>query len=88
MTDSRFGKVATLFFIAGLFYIGHGLHSAGTVPGPTLATPVFAGGVAVANDEQEIVFTSNENGKKIYMWQYYSSKPPKYLGHADAVLKK
>lgn len=48
--------------------------------------PAFAG-VGVANDESQTLFTASEDGKTIYMWQYYSSKPPKYIGKSEAILK-
>lgn len=54
----------------------------------SLSTPVHAGGVTVATDEAETVFTSSADGKTIYMWQYYSTKPPKYLGKTEAVLSE
>ena len=50
--------------------------------------PVYAGGITVATDEAETVFTASEDGKTIYMWQCYSSKPPKYLGKAEAILRE
>ena len=53
---------------------------------PTSPSPVFAGGIGVANDQVETVFTSSPDGKTIYMWQYFSSKPPKYLGKSEAIL--
>ena len=52
------------------------------------SSEVYAGGVGVANDEVETLFTSSEDGKTIYMWQAYSSKPPKYLGKAEAILQQ
>ena len=53
-----------------------------------LLPSAHASGVAVANDEVETVFTSSPDGKTIYMWQYYSSKPPKFIGKSEAVLRE
>lgn len=61
-----------------------GLFSSST---SSFARPVEAG-VTVANDDAETVFTCSEDGKTIYMWQYYSSKPPKFIGQSEAVLNE
>ncbi|MCA9126024.1 MAG: hypothetical protein KDB22_03025 [Planctomycetales bacterium] len=53
--------------------------------GPPVGNTARAG-VTVADDSAETVFTSSPDGKTIYMWQYYSSKPPKFVGQAEAVL--
>lgn len=50
-------------------------------PGPASAWA----GVGVATENAETLFTASPDGKVIYMWQYFSSKPPKYLGRAEAV---
>lgn len=63
-------------------------------PSPT-ATPsasfapasAFAG-VGVADENSETLFTASADGKTIYMWQYFSSKPPKFIGQAEAVLSE
>lgn len=74
-------KYACLFLIvwtlSGLFHSSTGSY----------ASPAKAG-VTVANDTAETVFTSSADGKTIYMWQYYSSKPPKFIGQSAAVLSE
>ena len=85
---NRFWKTATALFVLGLFYIGAGLQS-GSMPAlPSVTTPAYAGGVTVATEDAETVFTTSEDGKTIYMWQYYSSKPPKYIGKVEAILSQ
>ena len=79
MTDSKYGRTMLLAIVAGLFYVGSGLRNDTMLEIPSLTKSVEAG-VAVANDEIETVFTSSEDGKTIYMWQYYSSKPAEVSG--------
>lgn len=45
-------------------------------------------GVGVASENAETLFTASADGKTIYMWQYFSSKPPKFMGQAEAVLQE
>ena len=52
-----------------------------------IVPPAFAG-VGVANDEAETLLTASADGKTIYMWQYFSSKPPKFIGQSHAELSK
>ena len=75
------------FIVAVLLLVGLAILS-DDARNPGASAPAFAGGVGVANEETEIVFTSSNDGKTIYMWQYYSSKPPKYLGKSEAILTK
>ena len=72
-----------IFAATILLLMGVAIWPAGRiVPGPT----VFAGGIGVASEQSETVFTASPDGKTIYMWQYYSSKPPKFLGKSEAIL--
>ncbi len=48
-------------------------------------SPSQASSVGVADENAETVFTSSEDGRTIYMWQYFSSKPPRYVGSAEAI---
>ena len=54
---------------------------------PEMSTAVSAG-VTPASDETEFVLSSSEDGKTIYMWQFISGKPPRYIGKADAVIQQ
>ena len=83
MTD-RFWKVAAILLIVGLFYVGAGLHSRSPWTMPA-ESPAYGGGVTVGTDDAETVFTASEDGKTVYMWQYFGSKPPRYLGKAEAI---
>jgi len=51
MTESRFWRTLAVLFVAGIFYLAHGLHdpaAVGTLPG--LAQELHAGDVATATN--------------------------------------
>lgn len=87
MSDSIFWRFAAVMFIAGLFYIGSGTGSRDPNQLPTIGSKAYAG-VGVADENSEVVFTSSQDGRKIYMWQYFGSKPPKFMGQAEAILSQ
>lgn len=84
MKDQRYWKTIAGLFVAGLFYVGHGMHSGQPLELPSLM-PAAHASVGVADESSETLFTASADGKKIYMWQYFSSKPPKFLGEAEAI---
>jgi len=85
MTDRIWRTIAILSLVVLLHISLRGFDS--TTSGlPALVPPVHAGGMTVATDETETVLTASEDGKTIYMWQFYSSKPPKYQGKSEAIL--
>ena len=86
MNDSVFWRLVAVLGVIGLFYVGHGLHITGDAP--MFTSVAEASGAGTATDDVETVFTSSADGKTVYVWQYYSSRPPKYVGKSDAVLKK
>ena len=86
MRDSTFWRAAAVAAIIGLFYVGHGLHQ--TRPGGQAFLENTAHAAGVANEDAENVFTSSQDGKTIFMWQYYGAKPPRYLGKRDAIEQK
>ena len=56
-----------------------------TSPATTLRSNAWAS-VGVADQNSESVFTASPDGKTVYMWQYFSGQPPRFLGKANAVL--
>ena len=70
--------------VLGLFLIWPQSRHTSMSPAPSQA---FAG-VGVASENAEMLFTASADGKTIYMWQYFSSKPPKFLGQAEAILQE
>ena len=89
MKDSLFWRGIAAAFVAGIIYVGDGLHS-GPAPAfrlPSL-TPSAQASVGVADENSESVFTASEDGRTIYMWQYYTSKPPKFIGQREAILSE
>lgn len=87
MKDSLFWRTTALLVVIGLFYVGHGLDESDDSK-PMFESTAAAAGVGVATENSETVFTSSADGKTIYAWQYFSGKPPKYLGKREAVLSE
>ena len=79
---SRFPIWPTAIAVALFFLMSGALFSSSSsMVGPAPARA----GVGVADENAETLFTASQDGKTIYMWQYYSSKPPKYIGKAEAI---
>jgi len=87
MRDSSYWRIIAGLFVAALLYIGDSLHFGEPLNVPSLMPSAHAS-VGVANENSETLFTASADGRKIYMWQYFSSKPPKFLGEAEAVLSE
>jgi len=85
MKDPLFWRMVTVFGLIALLYIGHGLHERGD-HFSVLERSASAAGAGTATESTETVFTSSADGKTVYVWQYFSSRPPKYVGKAEAVL--
>lgn len=81
-------SIPKIFVIAtvliGAFMLWPNQPNAKINPAPSQA---FAG-VGVASENAETLFTASADGKTIYMWQYFSSKPPKFMGQAEAILQE
>ena len=72
MKDTSFWRSMAVLFVGGLFYVGRGLHSGQGIQFPSL-TPSVHAGVGVADENSETLFTASEDGKEIYMWQYFEA---------------
>ena len=71
MTDSKFWRTLAVAFVAGIFYLAHGLHDPASVGAlPSLAQEVQAGDVATATGASALVkiVTSSDDGKTINVW--------------------
>lgn len=85
MTDSRFWRTLAVLFVAGVFYLAHGLHdpaSVGTLP--SLTQELHAGDVTTisnpGNSYVKIVTTSND-GRTINIWGTTTSNSmPTFVG--------
>lgn len=83
---TRLQQTLTVLSLVAAFYIGHGLHTSEPISMPSLTAPVYAGDVASAAENTEMVFTSSPDGKKLYLWRYQGTRKPRFLGEAEAVL--
>ena len=71
MADSKFWRTLAVTFVAGVFYLAHGLHDPASVGSiPSLTTEVKAGDVATATGASALVkiVTSSDDGKTINVW--------------------
>jgi hypothetical protein len=74
--------------VAGLLYVGHGLHESKRfgLPFPSLASEARAdGGVAAIPylDNHSLIVTSSEDGQTIYVWNtslFLSNSTIEYVG--------
>lgn len=76
-------------FVAGVFYLAHGLHdSASSLPIPSLTNEVQAGDVSVIskpNNSNVKIVTTSETGHTLYVWSTTTdSDIPKYVGRVQA----
>lgn len=74
MRDSKFWRVTAILFCAGVFYVGHGLHTGESVPFPSLLNTAHAGGLAVGQFPMGVanIYTTNQSGGVIYVWNVRS----------------
>jgi hypothetical protein len=82
MKHDRFWKMLSVCFLAAMIYIGHGLHVLTGADGPSFGNSALAAGVGTPSDQTEVVLTSSENGRTIYIWQYNHARPPRFLGQS------
>ncbi len=76
---SRINLFVPLAFLAGVIFFG------GSSPAPLTHATANAGGVAVADDDTEVLYTCSADGKTVYMWQCFGGKVPIFLGRAEAI---
>ena len=89
MNESRFWRIAAAGVVAGMFYVGHGLHESqtGDFSLPSLASEARAdsGGVAAVpyHQNHSLIVTCSEDGQTIYVWNtslYLSNSTVEYVG--------
>lgn len=72
MAESKFWRTLAVLFVAGVFYLAHGLHDAGSVGSlPSLIQELQAGDVATAtsgNSSLMKIITSSDDGRVINVW--------------------
>lgn len=77
MADSRFWRTLAVLFVAGVFYLAHGLHDPASVGSiPSLTQEVQAGDVATAtsgNSSLVKIITTSDDGKVINVWSTTAS---------------
>ena len=77
MADSRFWRTLAVLFVAGVFYLAHGLHDPASVGSiPSLTQKLHAGDVATAtsgNSTAVKIITSSDDGKVINVWSTNTS---------------
>jgi hypothetical protein len=89
MANSRFWKVAAALLVAGVFYVGHGLHQQQDYSMPSVVREAHAEGVAMQTVSPALVtVTCSPDGKNVY---YFGAKgaaavfqPIQFLGTSSA----
>ena len=89
MADSRFWRTLAVLFVAGVFYLAHGLHDSGSVDSfPSLTQEVQAGDVSTINHQNRSnvkIVTTSDDGQTLYVWSTTTgSDIPKYVGNVVA----
>lgn len=92
MTDSKYWRSLAALFVAGVFYLAHGLHESGSVGSlPSLTQEVQAGEVSIIsrpNNNHVKIITASEHGNTLYVWTTtVGSDLPKYVGRVNGILK-
>ena len=80
MREDKFWKLMAVCFLAAISYLAHGLHVGSDAQWPGVSNSAMASGVGTPGDTTEVVLTSSEDGRTIFMWQYNHSRPPRFLG--------
>lgn len=89
MTDSRFWRTLAVLFVAGVFYLAHGLHDPASIGSlPSLTQEVQAGDVSIIskpNNNIVKIVTTSERGDLLYVWSTTTGDGiPKYVGRVQA----
>jgi hypothetical protein len=77
MAESKFWRTLAVAFVAGVFYLAHGLHDPVSIGSlPSLTQEVKAGDVATAtsgNSTLVKIITSSDDGRVINVWSTTTS---------------
>jgi hypothetical protein len=89
MAESKFWRTLAAAFVAGIFYLAHGLHDSGSVDSfPGLTQEVQAGDVATINHQNRSnvkIVTTSDDGQTLYAWSTTTGGDiPKYVGSVVA----
>jgi hypothetical protein len=89
MAESKFWRTLAAAFVAGIFYLAHGLHDSGSVDSfPSLTQAVQAGDVATAtsgNSSLVKIITSSDDGRVINVWSTTTNNSDvKFIGSYTA----
>ena len=89
MADTRFWRTLAFLFVAGVFYLAHGLHDPGSIESlPSLTHEVQAGDVSIIgkpNNNNLKIVTTADDGHTLYVWSTTTgSDIPKYVGKVVA----
>jgi hypothetical protein len=89
MADSKFWRTLAAAFVAGVFYLAHGLHDSDSVDSfPSLTQELRAGDVTTIsrpNNSIVKIVTSSDDGRTINVWTTTtSSEIPQFVGTVSA----
>ena len=89
MAESKFSRTLAVAFVAGVFYLAHGLHDPASIGSlPSLTQEVQAGDVSIIgkpNNNNLKIVTTSDDGHTLYVWSTTTgSDIPKYVGKVVA----
>ena len=83
MSDNRFWRAIAVLMVAGVFYVGHGLHEE-TAELPSLSTPAKASEVTLNHKDHNGLFTASPDGSVIYTWKFAGPYDVEFVGRSIA----
>jgi hypothetical protein len=83
MRKSPFWRVVAVLGVAGLLYVGHGLHNGGNDGLPSIGNVARAGGVSVSTSNgAHNIYTASEDGRILFLWSNSGDGKLKFIAQA------
>ena len=87
MSDSTFWRGLATIFVVGFFCFESNPNSDGFAQIP-VGVPAHAAEPIVGNQNGNFLFTSSQDGRKLFMWRRDDPRLPKFVGEVDAILSQ
>jgi hypothetical protein len=84
MRDNYFWRIVVVCAVLSVFYLGHGLHNGSPSGGLQIIGSARAGGITTRGETSNAIFTTNQDGKTVYVWRQAGPFEVKFQGSATA----